>query len=71
MDVYRDMKRGSAQINPLSDFFQESERDMKTKPTGFDGPGYNLGYGIPAYNIEKEDKYDYSKPVYYDYTREN
>lgn len=70
MDVYKEMSKGTAQINPLSDYFQESEKDMKTKTDLFNGEGYNLGYGVPVYEFDKEDKYDYSKPVTFDYSRQ-
>jgi hypothetical protein len=71
VSLYKDMKGGSAQINPLSDYFQESENDMKTKPIKSESTGYNLGYGIQYYEFDKTDTYDYTKPVTYDYTKEN
>lgn len=39
MDIYRDMAAGSAQINPLSDYFQESEERMNTMSPIFSGGG--------------------------------
>lgn len=70
MEVYRDMKGGSAQINPLSDFFQEPENTMKTNTDMFEGFGYNLGFQLPLYEFDKSDAYDYSKPVNFDFSKQ-
>lgn len=47
VDVYKSMAGGSAQINPLSDFLQESEQNMKSNVNIFTGSGYNLGQELP------------------------
>lgn len=66
------MAGGRAQINPLSDFLQESEDAMKTFEPYFEGTGANLEYEVPMYPTGDEiDMYDYSKPVDYDYSTEN
>lgn len=67
--LYKDMSGGTAQINPLSDFLQENEKNMKENPHLFVGEGYNLGSGLPLYDIEAEDVYDYTKNVTYDYSK--
>lgn len=66
------MAGGRAQINPLSDFLQESEENMKTLKPYFQGTGANLDYEVPMYPAggEEIDVYDYSKPVDYDYSIE-
>lgn len=40
LEIYKDIAAGSAQINPLSDFFQESENDMNTQKPIFEGRGF-------------------------------
>ena len=65
IDVYKDMAAGTAQINVLSDFFQEKESDMKSKKKLFDGEGFDGGnFGYPIEGA----MYDNSKPVDYDYS---
>lgn len=39
LEIYKDISAGSAQINPLSDYFQESEDNMKTMSPIFEGKG--------------------------------
>ena len=41
------MAGGSAQVNPLSDFFQETEQSMKSNVSIFNGSGFNLGLELP------------------------
>jgi hypothetical protein len=67
IDVYRDMAQGSAQINPLSDFFQETETNMKSGKPVFEGDGFNVGYGLPAFPFDAPDTYDYTKDAMYVY----
>jgi hypothetical protein len=64
IDVYKDMAAGSAQINVLSDFFQEKEGDMKSKKKMFEGQGFDRNFGYPIEGA----MYDDSKPVDYDYS---
>lgn len=102
LDVYRIMASGSAQINPFSDYFQESEELMKNKKPIFEGKGITRDVHIkvpfscsdssdgkdngcnarfPQDSAEMikqmeaddipgpyEDKYDYSKGVFFDYS---
>lgn len=68
IDVYKEMAAGSAQVNAMSDFLQEKEDDMNTKKPYFEGVGYSLGYGLPVFSLENQDKYDYKNPVNYDYS---
>lgn len=63
------MAAGTAQINPMSDFLQENEKNMKENPHLFVGEGYKLGNGLPLYDIELDDVYDYTKSVNYDYSK--
>lgn len=64
------MAAGTAQINAFADFLQEKEDDMKTVKPYFEGEGYNLDYVIPMHPAGDEfDDYDYSKPVEYDYSK--
>lgn len=68
IDVYKEMSQGSAQINPLSDFFQETETKMKSEKPIFEGEGYSTGYGVFAYPFDTEqDTYDYTKPPEFDF----
>lgn len=103
IDVYRDMAQGSAQINPLSEFFQEAEASMKTGKPIFEGKGISraIHFQMPfrcesnvddqgcsatfdktetsiINNLEADtvpsgysvdDKYDYSKGVFFDYSK--
>lgn len=46
-EVYKSMAGGSAQVNVMSDFLQESEQSMKSNVSVFSGVGYNLGYELP------------------------
>lgn len=39
LEIYKDIAAGSAQINPFSDYFQESEENMKTMGPVFEGRG--------------------------------
>lgn len=39
LEIYKDIAAGSAQINPFSDYFQESEENMKTMGPIFEGRG--------------------------------
>ncbi len=64
IDVYKDMAAGTAQINVLSDFFQEKESDMKSKKKLFEGDGFDRNFGYPIEGA----MYDNSKPVDYDYS---
>ncbi len=69
LDVYNDMAAGTAQVNALADFLQESEEDTKTIKPYFEGEGYNLEYTIPMHPAGDEfDSYDYSKTTDYDYS---
>lgn len=68
--LYKDMSAGTAQINPLSDFLQENEKNMKENPHLFVGEGYNLGSGLPLYDFEAKDVFDYSKPGNFDYSKQ-
>lgn len=49
MEIYKDIAAGTAQINPLSDYFQESENDMKSMSPFFQGRGYSrpIHYQMP------------------------
>ena len=49
LDIYKDIAAGTAQINPLSDYFQESESDMKNKKPIFEEKGYSrpIHYQMP------------------------
>lgn len=72
LDVYKDMAAGTAQVNALADFLQESEDNMKTIKPYFEGEGYNLDYTIPMHPSGEEfDSYDYSKSVEYDYSNDD
>ena len=64
IDVYKDMAAGTAQINVLSDFFQEKESDMKSNKKIFEGEGFDRNFGYPIEGA----MYDDSKPVDYDYS---
>lgn len=46
-DVYKSMAGGTAQVNPLSDFLQENEQNMKSNVNVFNGSGFNLGSELP------------------------
>lgn len=46
-DVYESMASGKAQVNAMSDYLQDSEKDMKSNSKIFDGYGVNLGYELP------------------------
>lgn len=70
IDVYKEMAAGSAQVNAMSDFLQEKEDDMNTKKPYFEGVGYSLGYGLPMFPLEFQDKYDYTKPVTFDFSNQ-
>lgn len=70
MDVYKEMAGGTAQINPMSDFIQETEERMKTLKPYFEGTGTRLGLVLPSYPFGDEDMYDYTKDVYYDYSEQ-
>jgi hypothetical protein len=39
LEIYKDIAAGSAQINPFSDYFQETEENMKTMSPIFEGRG--------------------------------
>ena len=110
IDIYKDMAGGTAQINPLSDFFQETEDNMKSNKPVFEGRGISreIHFQMPFScaddpNMSKEDhgcnakfrqgesddminqmeaegfpsgysaddKYDYSKGVFFDYSIKN
>lgn len=50
-DVYKSMAAGTAQVNAMSDFFQESENDTRRMSPMFKGTGFNLGYELPYIEI--------------------
>jgi hypothetical protein len=39
LEIYKDIEAGSARINPFSDYFQETEENMKTMKPIFEGRG--------------------------------
>lgn len=108
IEVYKGIAAGTAQINPFSDYFQETEENMKTMKPIFEGRGitrdihvqmpFSCGDrtdGDPRDNgcnvrfprdqeefirqMEAEDipgpyrrdMYDYSKGVFFDYSRDD
>jgi hypothetical protein len=105
LEIYKDISAGSAQINPFSDYFQETEDNMKTLKPIFDGRGITRDVHVqmpfscdgsnPRDNgcnarfprgqedmirqMEAEDipgpyssdMYDYSKGVFFDYSRQD
>jgi hypothetical protein len=68
-NVYTSMAGGTAQINPMSDFLQESEQIMKSNVSVFSGVGFNLGDELPYIElIGPKDTFDYTANVNYDYS---
>ena len=62
--VYTSMAGGNAQINPMSDFLQESEQIMKSNVTVFTGVGFNLGSELPYIELSgPKDTFDYTANV--------
>lgn len=73
VELYKDMKQGDMRTNAYVGFLQEGQNDMMTKR-------YSQieGYSIPIEDMSREymfqdapDEYDYTKPVNYDYSKEN
>lgn len=68
-EVYRSMAGGSAQVNVMSEFLQESEQSMKSNVSVFSGVGYNLGSELPYIElIGPKDSFDYTSNVNFDYS---
>ncbi len=69
VDVYKSMASGTAQINPMSDFLQESEQSMKSNVNVFSGVGFNLGNELPYIELDgPKDTFDYTSNVNVDYS---
>lgn len=108
LEIYKDISAGSAQINPFSDYFQETEENMQNMKPIFEGRGITRDVhvqmpfscadrtdGDPRDNgcnarfpkgqesmirqLEADDvpsayakdAYDYSKGVFFDYSRDD
>jgi hypothetical protein len=48
LDIYKDIASGTAQINPFSDYFQESELNMNTLKPIFEGRGITRDVHVQA-----------------------
>lgn len=68
LDIMKDMRGGSAQINPLADYFQEGEMEMLTGAYS-DEYGANIIYNVRMENVDKADEYDYTRPPTFDYSK--
>lgn len=69
VDMMNEMRGGSAQVNPLADYFQESEKDMLTGPYS-EGYGANITDNVRMEDTDKADEYDYTRPPTFDYSKE-
>lgn len=68
VDMMNEMRGGSAQVNPLSDYFQESEKDMLTGSYS-EGYGANITENVRMEDVNKDDEYDYTRPPTFDYSK--
>lgn len=69
LSVYRSMAGGSAQVNAMSDFLQESEQSMKSNVNVFSGTGFNLGSELPYIElVGPKDTFDYKSNVMTDFS---
>ena len=68
-DVYRSMAGGSAQVNAMSDYLQDSEQSMKSNVSMFNGTGFNLGDELPYIELYgPKDTFDYTANVNTDFS---